>query len=168
VAEEDLGCIEPEAFKLAPTQFKSPIDYVRNFVAEVRKLHTSDAKNESRRKESLGHIFKTENLQPRAFRRGLLNDDGSELDKYFLTAFVPVLRESYHATFKGTKRPTYNLQSTKWLENELIFGALTAEDCGMIPGVTICEQFNDLRVDPDANHVVTYIFKSMDASRGQV
>ena len=51
----------------------SPLDYVRSFVSEVRKLHTSDAKNELRRKESLGRIFKTENLQPRALRTPLLD-----------------------------------------------------------------------------------------------
>ena len=103
---------------------------MRSFVSEVRKIHTSDAKNELRRKESLGHIFKTENLQPRAFRKQLLKSNGTSLDRYFLTAFVPVLKESYKANFDGTKRPTYKLQSSSWLNDEIIFGVLTAEDCG--------------------------------------
>jgi len=45
--------------------------------------------------------------------------------------------------------------------DEFIFGVLTAEDAGTIPSVTICEQLNDLRVDPYSNNVVTYLFKSM-------
>ena len=60
--EEDLGSIEPEAFKLKPEDFTEPLDYVKAFVTEVRKLHRSDVKNEIRRKESLGYNFKTENL----------------------------------------------------------------------------------------------------------
>lgn len=130
IDEEELGCTEPEAFKLTPLHFKSPLDYVRSFVSEVRKLHTSDAKNELRRKESLGRIFKTENLQPKALRTPLLDKEGNEHERYFLTAFVPVLRETYQAEFNGTKRPTYNLHSQAWMRDEVVFGVLTAEDAG--------------------------------------
>lgn len=48
------------------------------------------------------------------------------------------------------------------MRDEVIFGVLTAEDAGQIPSVTICEQLNDLRVDPTANHVFTYLFRQMD------
>jgi hypothetical protein len=152
------------AFQLQPGEFKSPLDYVRSFVSEVRKLHSSDAKNEQRRKESLGHIFNTENLQPLALRTPLLTPDGFERDRYFLTGIVPVLRETYEAVFNGTKRPTYNLQESTWVQDEYVFGVLTAEDVGQIPSVTICEQLNDLRVDPRTNNVLTYLFRPLETS----
>ena len=168
IDEEELGCTEPGAFKLAPEHFKSPLDYVRSFVSEVRKLHTSDAKNELRRKESLGRIFKTENLQPRALRTPLLDETGNERAQYFLTAMVPILKENYQAMFNGTKRPAYNLQSQAQMKDKYIFGVLTAEDPGLIPSVTICEQLNDLRVDPTANNVVTYLFKQINSQTMRV
>ena len=71
-------------------------------------MHRSDIKNEIRRKESLGYNFKTENLQPSAFRSPLFDDHMKPVSKYYLTAFVPILRETYRAEFCGTKRPKYN------------------------------------------------------------
>ena len=75
VDEEELGSIEPEAFKLRPEDFANPTDYVKCFVSEVRKMHRSDVKNEIRRKESLGYNFKTENLHPKSFRTPLVNQN---------------------------------------------------------------------------------------------
>ena len=75
---------------------------------------------------------------------------------------VPILKENYQALFNGTKRPAYNLQYQAQMKDEYIFGVLTAEDPGLIPSVTICEQLNDLRVDPTANHVLTYLFKQIN------
>jgi len=74
---------------------------------------------------------------------------------------IPILNENYQALFNGTKRPAYNLQSQAQMQDKYIFGVLTADDPGSIPSVTICEQLNDLRVDPTANHVITYFFKQI-------
>ena len=60
--EDELGSTEPEAFKLNVEDFKKGVDYVKGYVRETRKLHRSDARNEVRRRESLGYSFKTENL----------------------------------------------------------------------------------------------------------
>lgn len=57
--EDELGSTEPEALKLDPKDFKHGKDYVLSYVRETRKLHASDAKNELRRRESLGYSFKT-------------------------------------------------------------------------------------------------------------
>ena len=51
--------------------FSDGKEYIRAYVRATRKLHISDAKNEIRRRESLGYSFKTENLQPKAFRKPL-------------------------------------------------------------------------------------------------
>lgn len=101
IDELELGSIEPEAFKLKINDFESPLEYVKGFTREVRKLHRSDIKNEIRRKESLGYNFQTENLHPSAFRSPLVDKDGQPLSKYYLTAFVPILRETYRAEFNG-------------------------------------------------------------------
>jgi hypothetical protein len=107
IDEEELGSTEPAAFRLDPKDFRNPIDYVKSYVKEVRQLHSGDAKNDLRRKESLGHIFKTENLHPSGLREPLLDNAGRSLSEYFVTAFVPVLRENFSAHFHGTKRPRY-------------------------------------------------------------
>ena len=114
----------------------------------------------------MGHIFKTENLQPKAFRNSLI-----DAKEYFLTALVPVLRETYTANFNGAKRPKYCKNGQTWVKDEIIMGVLTSADpmpTGQIPPVTICEQLNDLRVDPNSNHVITYIFKALDPTKMQV
>lgn len=71
--EEELGSQEPEAFKLNQSDFHNPLDYVLAYVRETKKLHRSDARNEIRRKESLGFSFKTKNLQPECLRKPLVN-----------------------------------------------------------------------------------------------
>lgn len=71
--EDELGDTEPEAFKLDPEDFKDGGEYVRAYVRATRKLHSSDARNEMRRRESLGYSFKTENLQPKALRKPLVD-----------------------------------------------------------------------------------------------
>ena len=83
-------------------------------------MHRSDIKNEIRRKESLGYNFKTENLHPSAFRSPLLNKEGKLAPKYYLTAFVPILRESYRAEFNGTKRPKYHKldKEETWIQDQ--------------------------------------------------
>ena len=46
-----------------------------------------------------------------------------------------------------------------------MLGVLTAgPPVGEIPPVTLCEQYNDLRADPEANVVFTYAFPRLDAS----
>lgn len=60
--EDELGDTEPEAFKLKQENFQCGSDYVKAYVRATRKLHISDARNEARRRESLGYSFKTENL----------------------------------------------------------------------------------------------------------
>ena len=74
--EDELGSTEPEALKLRPEDFARGADYIRSYVRETRRLHNSDARNEARRRESLGFSFKTENLQPSAFRKPLVNKSG--------------------------------------------------------------------------------------------
>lgn len=105
--EDELGSTEPEALKLDPKDFKQAKDYVLSYVRETRKLHASDAKNELRRRESLGYSFKTENLQPKAMRKSLVNQQGQKLmsNSYHITAIVPILKETYKAKFNGTKKP---------------------------------------------------------------
>ena len=139
--EEELGSIEPEAFKLKPEDFDDPIDYVKSFVTEVRKLHRSDVKNEIRRKESLGYNFKTENLQPRSFREPLVTKNNKPVDKYYLTAFVPILKETFRAEFNGCKRPKYiKLEDGEnWMCDTHAIGLLTAAPISQVPPVTICE-----------------------------
>ena len=158
--EEELGSTEPEAFKLKVEEYMNSADYVKSFVAEVRKLHRSDVKNEIRRKESLGYNFKTENLQPSAFRKPLVGKNNQPVRKYYLTAFVPILRESYRAEFNGCKRPKYFKLKTEesWMRDIHVMGVLTAAPMAQVPPVTICEQLNDLRVDDHFNHVYTYVF----------
>jgi len=113
---EDLkGAREPVAFKLDQSKFSTPLDYVKSFIAEVKKLHKSDARNELRRKESLGNQFKTESLQPSAFRdqfevrkpKSATMKCESGLVEGYITAMVPILTEEYRAKFNGTKRPRY-------------------------------------------------------------
>lgn len=49
-----------------------------------------------------------------------------------------------------------------------VMGILTASGpVGQIPPVTICEQFNDLRADENANCVYTYAFANLDAEKMQ-
>lgn len=49
-----------------------------------------------------------------------------------------------------------------------VLGILTASGpVGQIPPVTICEQFNDLRADENANCVYTYAFANLDAEKMQ-
>ena len=137
---------------------------MKSFVTEVRKLHRSDVKNEIRRKESLGYNFKTENLQPKSFREPLVTKDNKPVDKYYLTAFVPVLKETFRAEFNGCKRPKYiKLEDGEnWMRDTHAIGLITAAPISQVPPVTICEQLNDLRVDDHFNHVYTYVFQSLN------
>ena len=50
------------------------------------------------------------------------------------------------------------------MQDSHVLGILTAGPVGDVPPVTICEQFNDLRADENANCVYTYAFVNMDAS----
>ena len=168
--EDELGSTEPEAFKLNVEDFKKGVDYVKGYVRETRKLHRSDARNEVRRRESLGYSFKTENLQPKAMRKPLVDKAGKALggESYHLTAIVPVLKETYRAKFNGTKKPNYTRTETEPMRDSHVMGVLTAAPVGSIPPVTLCEQYNDLRADKEANTVFTYVFASMDAESMQV
>jgi len=168
--EEELGSTEPEAFKLREEEFSSPADYVRSFVREIRKLHHSDARNELRRRESLSYVFKTENLQPKALRKSLVAETNEILPglAYHLTAIVPILKETYRVKLNGTKKPTYRRINTELMRDSHVLGILTASPVSEVPPVTLCEQFNDLRADEDANHVFTYVFAPMEASSGKV
>ena len=116
--EDELGSTEPEALKLRPEDFAKASDFVKSYVRETRKIHNSDAKNELRRRESLGNTFRTENLQARAFRSPLVTKSGRPLkgESYHLTAMVPVLKETYHAHFNGTKKPTYERIKTEYMQ----------------------------------------------------
>lgn len=164
--EEELGSTEPEAFKLKEEDFGKPADYVRSFVRELKKLHYSDAKNEIRRRESLGYSFRTENLQPKALRKQIATSNGQTLpgESYFVTAIVPILKETYRAKFNGTKKPTYTRTRSEVMRDSHILAVLTSSPVAEIPAVTLCEQFNDLRADEDANTVYTYVFVPMDPS----
>lgn len=163
--EEELGSTLPQAFHLQPEDYKSNQDYVSSFVREIRKLHKSDARNEVRRKESLGFSFKTENLQARAFNTPLVTKDNEwhTGKSYYLRAMVPILREAYSAKLHGTRRPQYTRieNSETWLRDSHVIGILSASPLPPVPPVTICEQYNDLRVDLDQNYVYTYVFKAI-------
>jgi hypothetical protein len=69
--DTDPGLRRPKALDLNPNDFATGMEYVKSFVKEVRKLHRSDAHNDSRRADSLGHAYFTENLQPQALRAPL-------------------------------------------------------------------------------------------------
>lgn len=81
-----------------------------------------------------------------------------------MTAIVPILKETYHAKFNGTKKPMYTRMKSELLRDPHVIGILTAGPTGEIPPVTLCEQYNDLRADENANSVYTYVFAPMDAS----
>jgi len=85
-----------------------------------------------------------------------------------LTAIVPVLKETYHAKFNGTKKPLYTRVHQNLMRDPYVMGILTAAPVGEIPPVTLCEQFNDLRADENANTVFTYAFPRMDCQSGRV
>lgn len=168
--EEELGSTEPEAFKLREEDFAKPADYVRSFVRELKKLHHSDARNEIRRRESLSYVFRTENLQPKALRKPIATPAGQTLPgmSYYMTAVVPVLKETYKAKFNGTKKPTYTRIGTELMRDRHVMAVLTSSPVTDIPPVTLCEQFNDLRADEEANTVFTYVFAPMDPVTKQV
>ena len=168
--EDELGDTEPEAFKLRPEDFKTGSEYVKAYVRTIRKLHFSDAKNEARRRESLGYYFKTENLQPKALRKALVDNQNQPLQgkSYFVTAIVPILKETYRAKFNGTKKPTYTRIDATLMKDQFVMGVLTSAPSGHIPPVTLCEQYNDLRADEDANTVFTYTFAQMDGNTQSV
>ena len=139
--EDELGSTEPEAFKLDPSDFANGLDYVKSFVKETRKKHISDQRNEVRRRESLGYSFKTENLQPRSFRKALVDKRNKPLkgDAYYLTAIVPILKETYRAFFNGTKKPSYSCVGKELVRDPYVIGILTTSPIGEIPPVTLCE-----------------------------
>lgn len=64
--------------------------------------------NEERKSKSLGNVYTTENMQPSCFR-GKLNPD-----KLFLTAIVPILKETYKSDF-SERKPKYELIKTELL-----------------------------------------------------
>lgn len=115
-------------------------------------------------------MFKTENLQPKALRKSLVTEENKTLPgkAYYLTAIVPILKETYRAKFNGTKKPTYQMISSEFMRDTHVLGILTASPVSEVPSVTLCEQFNDLRADEEANHVFTYVFSPMDACTGKV
>ena len=156
--------MEPEALQLKPKDFLRAKDYVSSYVRATRKMHNSDVRNEFRRRESLGYSFKTENLQPTAFRKSLVKKSGRPHRGavYHLTAMVPILRENYRAKFNGTKKPIYTKIDSEFVRESHVLGVLTAEMQGYVPPVTLCEQYNDLRADEDANFVYTYAFVGLD------
>ena len=60
----------------------------------------------------------------------------------FVTACVPVLRESYKCLYDPADnyKPRYTKVSENKLEEETIFGIVTPEDIGFIPPTTMCKQ----------------------------
>lgn len=142
---------------------------MKGYVRETRKLHYSDQKNEERRRVSLGYSFKTENLQPKALRKPLVDKFNQKLDQgYYLTAIIPVLKETYRAKFNGTKKPIYTRVHAELMRDPHVLGIMTASPVGDIPPLTLCEQYNDLRADQDANTIFTYVFARMDPVTMQV
>lgn len=81
---------------------------------------------------------------------------------------MPILKETYRAKFNGTKKPNYTRIETRLMRDPYVLGVLTAAPAGHIPPVTLCEQYNDLRANEDANIVFTYAFAQMDAQRNMV
>ena len=59
--EADLPLTEPPAFKLDYDSYPNDRAYVKDFIAETRKLFRTDCENEQRRMGSLGKNFRTEN-----------------------------------------------------------------------------------------------------------
>lgn len=139
--EDELGSMEPEAMRLRPEDFDKGTDYVKSFINETRKLHRSDARNEQRRRESLGYSFKTENLHPAAFRKPLVDKSSKPHPGavYHLTAMVPIMKEKYKARFNGTKKPTYIKIESEYVREPNVLGILTAGAPGYLPPVTLCE-----------------------------
>lgn len=84
------------------------LDYVKSFIKEAKLLHRGDVHNEERRAKSLGNVFSTESLQPDCFRAKFGTAD------VFLTAMVPVLKETFKSDFTG-KRPRYDLIKSELL-----------------------------------------------------
>ena len=119
-----------------------------------------------RRRESLGYSFKTENLQARSFRKALVDKRNRPFkgNSYYLTAIVPILKETYRVYFNGTKKPSYSCVGKELVRDAHVMGILTTSPIGEIPPVTLCEQYNDLRADQEANTVFTYAFVNMDPS----
>jgi len=124
----------PSGFTLDEESFETRSDYINSFVSEVSKLHQGDRKNELRRKESLSRTFKTQNLFPSALRSSL-----HAAPNYYMTAMVPVLKETYEAKFNGTKCPNYQKVNEKFLAEPSCIGILTAAPTGFIPPLTMCE-----------------------------
>lgn len=153
--EEDFGLKCPIAYKLEESEFESGLDYVKSFVSELKKLHKSDVHNEERKAQSLGRVYHTQNLQPECFRGKL------SAESLFLTAIIPVLKETYKSDFSNRK-PSYTLIESEFLAEKQILGVITPKPCGKIPPVTVCQQTNDLREGLDSNFVFTYVFSSGD------
>ena len=129
--EDDEGLKYPTAFALNLDDFTTGLDYVKSFVKETKKMHRGDVHNEERKAKSLGNVFTTENLHPECFRAKFTSSE------VFLTAMVPVLKETYKADF-SERRPNYELINSELLKEEKILGILTPKYCGQIPPVTVC------------------------------
>ena len=122
----------------------------------MKMLARNDRIYEDQRKETLSFNFKTNNLQPSAFREKI------DLTSCFIKAMIPVLTETFSIEFNGTKRPKYTKIKEEWLKDPSAIGVLTGRWTGHIPPVTMCEQFNDLRVDTNHNKVTTYLFVDIE------
>ena len=74
----------------------------------------------------------------------------------FVTACVPVLRESYKCLYDpgDNYKPRYTKVSESQLEEDMIFGIVTAEDMGFIPPTTMCRQVDG----QESLHTVDSIF----------
>jgi hypothetical protein len=107
---------------------------VKTFVKEVRRLFNADKENENARKDSLSLNINVKGVHPKSLRTPL-----KEVDKYYIKAMIPVLRETYVCSYDANDgyKPVYTKINSAWLGEELVFGILTAHSVGHIPPVNI-------------------------------
>eukprot|EP00347_Sterkiella_histriomuscorum_P014175 403361874 len=150
-------------------------EYIRQFIRQVKRLHTSDRTFDTTRRESLSQNITILNPQPKIFQKSF-EDYVSQDGKYqvYCKAIIPVLRERYRCTYIENNgfRPTYSKLDEVFLQEQMAFCLVTTIPMGYIPPVTICKQnaandyefFVDTIMFSDINSEQNTIIKDIEAT----